>query len=349
MGVPASLQGWRDFVARPDPRPPRQLDRKAWQGLTPTDRDAYDEERIGWLASDVVFTTRDIEDLTTMARVAVLENSRPSVTARRGISVSGSSTLGKSTAVLHIGRLHERWARARHLLGPEFQPVAYVVVPAPNTPRMLMQAFARFLGLPPLPARADQSDAYTDRNVAVLKDLRTSMVIVDEVHNLRTNRAAGAEAASALKGFSERLDATFIYAGVDLPASDLFSGEIGAQLKGRMVMHAMKPFTRATKTGRAEWSTLVGLCEDMLVLYRHRRGTLVESADYLYERTGGSIGSLRALVADTAARVIIDGTEAITRKALDQVPSDQQATEYTRALPVRPKSRPRSRPASRPD
>lgn len=353
MGVPASLQAWREFIARPNPQPPPQLDWKAWQRLPPTAREDYDEARIGWLASDVIFVTHDIEELTTMARVAALENKKESATARRGISVSGPSTLGKSTAVLHLGRVHERRARARDRLGPEYQPVAYVVVPAGNSPKMLMKAFSRFLGLPPLPARADDTDDYTVRNIAVLTDLRTSMVIVDEVHNLKTNRAAGADAASALKGFSEKLKATFIYVGVNLPACDLFSGEIGAQVKGRTVPYSMEPFTRATKTGRAQWSTLVDLCEDMLVLHRHRRGTLVEAADYLYERTGGSIGSLRALVADTAARAILDGTEEVTRAALDRVPSDQQAAEYTQALPVRPALRrkrpPKSKPAFQPD
>jgi hypothetical protein len=56
----------------------------------------------------------------------------------------------------------------------------------------------------------------------------------DEIHNLRTNHQAGSEAASALKVFSERLDATFLYAGIDLLQSDLLSGHMGCQIKGRM-------------------------------------------------------------------------------------------------------------------
>ena len=332
MGVPVTLQEWRHHVARDDPQPPERLSRRQWQRLTTRARDAHDLARIAWLASDVVFTTRDIDELTTLARVSVMQNSVPSATARRGIAVSGSSTLGKSTAVLHLGRVHEQWQRARTATQAGIQPTVYVVVPAATTPKMLMQAIAGFLGLP-VRVR-DSTQAITDRNAAVLAELRTSMVIVDEVHNLRTSRSFGAEAASALKAFSERLDATLIYAGVNLPASTLFSGEVGAQIKGRMVVHEMRPFSRRTKTGRAEWLELVGLCEDMLVLYRHPLGTLRDQAEYLYERTGGSIGSLRALVADAAARVILDGTEAISRRVLESVPSDQQASEFTNALPA---------------
>jgi hypothetical protein len=47
-----------------------------------------------------------------------------------------------------------------------------------------------------------------------MRHLSTSLVIVDEVHNLRTNHQAGSEAASALKVFSERLDATFSMPGL---------------------------------------------------------------------------------------------------------------------------------------
>lgn len=43
-----------------------------------------------------------------------------------------------------------------------------------------------------------------------LRDLGTTLVIVDEVHNLHTDNPAGAQAASALKVLSERLDATFL-------------------------------------------------------------------------------------------------------------------------------------------
>jgi hypothetical protein len=43
----------------------------------------------------------------------------------------------------------------------------------------------------------------------------------------RKPRPSGAEAASSLKAFSERLDATFIYAGIDLLTSDLSPGTPG--------------------------------------------------------------------------------------------------------------------------
>ncbi|ETZ73219.1 bacterial TniB family protein [Mycobacteroides abscessus MAB_110811_1470] len=52
-----------------------------------------------------------------------------------------------------------------------------------------------------------------------------------------------------------------------------------------------------------------------------RRGT------YLYDRTGGSIGSLRALLNDAAIAAIISGEELVSRKLLDMTSTDFAAEE----------------------
>lgn len=149
--------------------------------------------------------------------------------------------MGKSTAALLIGKRHEK-AERRRLDRPDdasFAPVVYAMVPPATTPRMLIQAFANWLGLPSRQRATAQM--VTEHVVGVLRTLGTSLVIVDEVHNLTTNRQAGAEAASTLKQFADRLDATFLYAGIDLPTTDLFAGDMGRQIKARMIMHQMRP------------------------------------------------------------------------------------------------------------
>ena len=65
-----------------------------------------------------------------------------------------------------------------------------------------MLAFANFLGLL-VPNKATAQDL-TEQIVGVMRGLSVSLVLVDEVHNLKTNHQAGSEAASALKVFSER-------------------------------------------------------------------------------------------------------------------------------------------------
>jgi hypothetical protein len=107
----------------------------------------------------------------------------------------------------------------------------------------------------------------------------------------RKPRPSGAEAASALKAFSERLDATFIYAGIDLLTSDLFAGHMGRQIKARMIVHEMSPYGYGSQVQRDEWTELVLGLEGLLPLAKHREGSLEEHATYLYDRTGGSIGT----------------------------------------------------------
>lgn len=197
---------------------------------------------------------------------------------------------------------------------------------------MMMLAFANFLGLV-MPSKMTAQDL-AERVVGVMRHLGTSLVVVDEVHNLRTNHQAGSEAASALKVFSERLDATFLYAGIDLLQSDLFVGHMGRQIKGRMIVHEMRPYGHGSRTQRDAWEELVLGIETLLPLGWHVEGTLASLGTYLYDRTGGSIGSLRALLGDAAIAAIDDGTERVDRKLLDTVPTARASEEFRIGTPA---------------
>jgi Bacterial TniB protein len=224
------------------------------------------------LAADVVLETHDTVALTRQTRIIMARNMAKTATARRGLAMSGSSGLGKSTAALLIGKRHEKAMRkktGRHD-DTSYAPVVYAVVPPGTTPKMMMLAFANFLGLVS-PNRATAQDL-TERVVGVMRHLGTSLVICDEIHNLRTNHQAGSEAASALKVFSERLDATFLYAGIDLLQSDLLSGHMGRQIKGRITIHEMRPYSNGTRVQRDAWEELILGIESLLPLGRHPEG-----------------------------------------------------------------------------
>ena len=328
MAVPDSLASWREFVDR-QPVEPRRMTMRQISGLSPDEKAAYDQERFAWLAADVVLETHDTVALTRQTRIIMARNMAKTATARRGLAMSGSSGLGKSTAALLIGKRHEKAMRkkaGRHD-DTSYAPVVYAVVPPGTTPKMMMLAFANFLGLVN-PNRATAQDL-TERV------LGTSLVVCDEIHNLRTNHQAGSEAASALKVFSERLDATFLYAGIDLLQSDLLSGHMGRQIKGRITIHEMRPYSNGTRAQRDAWEELVLGIETLLPLGRHPEGSLAALTSYLYDRTGGSIGSLRALLSDAAIAAILDGAEKVDRKLLDSIPTDHAAEEFRTRTPVK--------------
>ena len=94
----------------------------------------------------------------------------------------------------------------------------------------------------------------------------------------------------------------------------------GDQVAGRFTLIPTSAFI----PGR-EWSSLVAAVEGSLRLYRHKDGSLVTLADYLHRRTRGMIGSLLWLLRDASCQAILDGTEKLTRKSLDQIAVDMTA------------------------
>ncbi|MEU9298534.1 hypothetical protein [Streptomyces sp. NPDC048266] len=59
------------------------------------------------------------------------------------------------------------------------------------------------------------------------------LILIDEIHRLNPRTTTGAETADLLKGLTERIRATFVYADIDVTTTALFSGARGAQLAGR--------------------------------------------------------------------------------------------------------------------
>jgi hypothetical protein len=70
--------------------------------------------------------------------------------------------------------------------------------------------------------------------------------------------------------------------------------------------------------------------EDILRLHNHESGTLVASAKYLHQRTGGMIGSLSHLIRAAAIRAILTEAEAISIPLLDKVRIDHAAESAMR-------------------
>jgi hypothetical protein len=208
---------------------------------------------------------------------------------------------------------------------------------------MIAIEFARFLGLPTI-RRANITDI-TEAVCGVCIDTRTSLIAVDEIHNVSLTTRTGAEASDMLKYFSERIPATFIYAGIDVERAGLLSGTRGEQIAGRFGMIRTTAFPRGE-----HWTGLIAALEDSLRLHLHRPGTLVGLADYLHRRTTGMIGSLLRLTRSAAIQAVLDGSEQITRTTLDSIDVDIAAEiNSTRAATIsrrQPREKPRATSSS---
>jgi len=224
----------------------------------------------------------------------------------------------ESTSLKQLGRTHELSVRDRHP-GNDRIPVVYVTTPPKGSPRKLALEFARFLGLPPIRPSYNATDI-SDAVCQILIEARVDLVLVDEIHNLNLATSAGEDMSDHLKYFTEHLPATFVYAGINVERSGLFTGVRGRQIAGRCVLVNTGPLPY-----QQEWSALVATLEAALRLHHHRPGTLTALDKYLHQRTGGMIGSLSHLIRAAALTAVLDRTEAIDRELLDRIPVDHAA------------------------
>ncbi len=308
-----TLAGWRQFAGEM-PAVPELLDSTVWQGLDPDKRAAYDDDRIAHHSRLLIVQTPAVRDVVTTGRRLAHLN-RSAHYGRSGLIVSGPARTGKTTAITQLGKTIEVFHRRRYPRSGDDIPVVYITVPPAATPKMIAAEFARFLGLP-VTRRANITDII-EAVCGVCTDTRTSVICVDEIHNLNIATRAGAEASDTLKYFSERIPATFVLAGINIERAGLLSGTRGEQIAGRFSMVRTGPFPCD-----GQWATLIAALEGSLRLHRHQPGSLPELARYLHQRTGGMIGSLLWLIRSAAIQAVIDGTEQVTRKAMDAIPVD---------------------------
>jgi Bacterial TniB protein len=311
-----ALEGWRQFVTA-EASPPSLVTDPQWAAMSEADQTLYEEFRLDYHTRLAAVATSTLRQVVTTGRRLTLLN-RHAVSARRGLILSGAAGTGKTTAITQFGKTHEAIDRLRHPGVTDRIPVIYATVPPAATPRMLAVEFARFLGLPMTP-RANITDVI-EAVCGVAVDSRVSVVCIDEIHNLQLATRNGAEVSDTLKYFSERIPATFVYAGIDVERQGLFTGTRGRQIAGRFSLIPAVAFPLA-----AEWQGLVATLEDALRLHRHQPGSLTGLHQYLHRRTGGMIGSLSHLIRGAAIEAILDGSEQITRKLLDTIDLDHAA------------------------
>ncbi|MGW8887290.1 TniB family NTP-binding protein [Streptomyces sp. NPDC055749] len=315
------LTGWRQFVEA-DQTVFDLLPEDRWRSLSPADQETYDDARILYHSELQVVRTSAVREIAHQGRLLTLLNQRETG-ARRGLIVSGQQTTGKTTALKQLGRLHELRVRQRH---PDSDgiPVVYLTAPPKGSPRKLAIEFARFLGLPSVSARHNTIDI-TNVVCQVMIEARTDLVLVDEIHLLNHGTTAGEDLSDHLKYFTEHLPATFVYAGIDVEQSGVFTGIRGRQMGGRCTLVRTGPFPR-----NAEWRSLIATLEDTLRLHRHQPQTLVNLSDYLHRRTGGMIGSLSHLIRAAAITAILDQSERITQALLKKTRIDHNSENASR-------------------
>jgi len=322
--------GWRDYVDAPAPFLTLAADDSSWTV----------EQQLDYHSQFVVVATPAMRKVSTELQLLLHLNRRQRGTARHGLIVSGPPSTGKTTTLMELGRIFELADRRKHPDAGMRVPVVFVAVPPASTPKMLVSEFARFLGLPLL-RRLNQAEI-TDLVCARLGELRTRLVLVDDIHLLDTRTRSGAETSDQIKHLGERIAATFVFAGVDVQDSPLLVGPRGQQIAGRFQLLRNDPLPYGTEDQRRIWLELVTDLESALRLRDHRQGTLPRQAAYLHRRTAGVMGALVSLIRKTATAAILDGSQRITKRSLEDCELDLR-TEERLLAPAAPGPRRRPR------
>ena len=247
---PTTLEGWRAFVDA-TPAELELLPEDEWAALDDAERLAYDEARMNYHSEMLVVETSAVTKIAKQGRLLTIINRRETG-ARRGMIVSGPWTTGKSTAIKQFGRMHELRIREMHP-GAQRIPVVYVTTPPKGSPRKLAAEFARFLGLGPIKPRHNVTDI-ADAVCQILVQEHCDVVLVDEIHNLNNATSAGEDLSDHLKYFTEHIPATFVYAGINVESSGLFTGARGKQI-GRPLradQHQLLPLPRRMAQPRGD-------------------------------------------------------------------------------------------------
>ncbi|MFJ4777910.1 TniB family NTP-binding protein [Streptomyces sp. NPDC088762] len=131
-------------------------------------------------------------------------------TARPSLIVTGPAAAGKTTTLLHVVRTCHLAPHPHGQTVGRPLPVAYVLVPPGATAKTLAAEFARYLGIPVTP-RMTQTQI-TESVCHTYNQAGVRLVLIDEIHRVNP-RTTGAETADLIKDLTERIAATFVYAG----------------------------------------------------------------------------------------------------------------------------------------
>ncbi|MFF7459389.1 TniB family NTP-binding protein [Kitasatospora sp. NPDC008115] len=244
-GLDASPTTWelfRRFADDPPPVPPR-----------PGDAPRTAEQRLAYHSRFVTVRTPAVAKTLLEARTLMALGRHQRATARPSLIVTGPPTTGKTTTLLEVGRTCHLAEQTRGGHAASQVPVAYLLVPPGATAKALALEFARYLGIP-VSARMTQAQIA----VSVCHTYNTAgvrLVMIDEIHRLNPRTSTGAEAADFLKDLTERISATFVYAGIDVTTTALFTGTAGAQLAGRAGLIDCDPLPATAHAGSATSST----------------------------------------------------------------------------------------------
>lgn len=338
---------WRAFVAAGRSARPPMPSVAGYRAMASSKRRRFNEARRSHHAAFGPVETpqmrRIYDDLLEVVETN-LRNGRPG--ARKGRVLDGLGGAGKTTIAAEFGRDLELVLRRRHPgelteAGADYVPVVFVTLPAKTTVKGLNLRLARFLDIP-VPKRPPTTEWLTERVQEQSLRAATALIVIDEIHYLNLRYGDNRDVNNHLKDLANLIPATFLYAGIDVEGSRLFSeggdrGDVRSQLRRRFGSLPVAPFRADSPISRGEFKSVLMAMESELALFNAEPGMLSDGLlDYLLARSEGFLSTLDPLVKQAANRAIandpddVAATERITEPLLESISGDWASEQARR-------------------
>lgn len=307
-------------------RQPEALSPAQFKKMSTKSREAENQRRIRFIHHGLTVGTPFVTEAAKRLSMLNVHN-RETLLDKLGLGLSGSPYLGKTHILFELARYTANRLRrdVPDFIELEMVPCVIITVPSPTTSKGVLQEMMNFFGF-------DFNQGYTEsklRSVLVpaMNEHGTRILAFDEAHNMARGGVTQRESTkNMVRKFLNDIDATPIFAGIQLQQNGLFTGISGSQLSSRTQMLNLVPYSAATEGERNHFCNTLDLFEGGIPLYGNEPGTLRSLAPYLFNRTGGVMGELSSVLR-TAAVMLINrgdairfGGEQFTEALFEQIP-----------------------------
>lgn len=322
---------WHRFCNSRELEEPVPLSRQEWKSLSDKDRRSHVIQLRRWFAQIYI----DTDELKALARSLnhIVQNNEETPPGAKDIAIiTGPYLAGKSTFT-------KRWAKSKYLewtadsqrdargrpvwrpaVGTENDryPVVWINLQPGAQKSALDSQFLHFVNL----LGAFSAREMTNAVVRAVLRHRVRALIIDDVHLMKTDLKRGREVLDHVKHLNTELgeyNASLILVGAELAGSTL---AVDPQIRGRLKLITFPRYSVNEIDGQRSWQRILRDLETRIsphlssakdgMLYRRLAGEL-------WDRTGGSLGSLKELVTKATLEAIDDGSHKILHRHIDGV------------------------------
>lgn len=301
------------------PACPEMPDAEEYRGMAAPQREAFNLARRDFIGKGIRARTSASEKALHMYRRIRIAN--VDAYGNTGLILDGDSWMGKTKLCRRLmEETFDRYIQVR----PDYErdgyiPIAYVEADPRSSGRALVSALLEFYG-------ETVADRYKTRELAhklvkCMNRAQTELVIIDEFQNVHAKNVGNGETVDYLKALTNAVGATWVISGIDVLQSAVLEGVRGNQLRSRFAHHRLSSFGYATDEEKLEWNRIVKTFENELPLFGQPRGSILQMAPILHEKSRGSIGTMSRVLRGAAIEAILYAAspeeETITSELVD--------------------------------